>query len=108
MEVHPDNWLLAPTTVRTGEIAIRSREGYSGAVAVAAINLPAGITVTIEPNPIAVGQTGKLTVSAAPDSLPATYPLLIQASDGHFTRTVTLTATVVKQVLDLYLPVVSP
>jgi hypothetical protein len=107
LEVQPSNWLLAPTLVRTGEIAIRSRAGYSSTVTLAVINSPSAMNVNIEPNPVAVGQSARLTLTATADSLPATYPLLLQASDGTLTHTVTLTVTVAAQVSDLYLPVIA-
>ena len=107
LEVQPSTWLLAPGRERTGEITIRGREGYRSTVALAAIDAPDALTVTIEPNSIEVGQSARLTLSGAPNSVPATYSLQIQASDNRFTHTVTLTVIVVEQVHDLYLPVIS-
>ena len=107
LEVQPSTWLLAPGRERTGEIAIRGREGYRSTVALAAIDAPDALAVTIEPDPIEVGQSARLTLSVAPNGVPATYAVQIQASDNRFTHTVTLTVIVVEQVHDLYLPVIS-
>lgn len=105
--VQPGTWLLTSAQSREGVLAIQSREGYSGTVTLTPVSSSSDLMVNINPNPVAVGQTTRLTLAAAPASLPAIHELVLQGNDGRLTRTVTVSVTIVAELHDLYLPVVA-
>ena len=107
LAIQPTQWLLAPARTQEGQITIRGQEDDSGTVTLTVMNAPAALTVRIEPNPVAVGHTARLILAAAPDALPATYPLVIQGNDTRLTHTITLTVTVVETLYDYYYPIIT-
>jgi hypothetical protein len=70
------------------------RTSFTGEVALALLNPPAGITGTFTPTPSTTEESA-LEVSVAPDVAPGNYPLTVQGTaTGPGTKTTTLTVTV--------------
>ena len=106
LQVEPSTWLLAPGRVRQGRVRILSREGYTGAVSLSAIEAPADIAVRFGADSITAGQSVTLTLEAASNSLPAVHRLVLSGTDGILTHTAELTVTIVSELYEKFLPAV--
>jgi len=106
LEVQPTAWLLTPSRTGAGQLMIGRQEGYSGTVTLTTMNLPAAMTVQIEPNPVAAGQVARLRLAATSNTPLGTHHFVIQGNDHLITHTVTLTVTVAATLYDYYYPLI--
>lgn len=72
--------------------------GFAAAVTVTGVNLPAGVTVTVNPNPIA-GDTADITVTASETAVAGQYDLLLRGEGGGKAVEVRVPVTVAAQSL---------
>lgn len=72
--------------------------GFSDAVTIAGVNLPAGVTVSVAPNPV-VGDTADLTVAVSGAAVAGQYDLLLRGEGGGKAVEMRIPVTVAQQSL---------
>ncbi|MFC5846747.1 hypothetical protein [Deinococcus petrolearius] len=87
----PGQLLLEPgrTYTYADAIGIGRVDGYAGSVDLAALDVPAGVTLTFGPDP-APGASSTLTVTVAPEAVAGTYNITLTGTgpDGKSARTI--------------------
>ena len=107
LAAQPLNWQVEAGQVYSGEISLRSRDGYSGTVMLNALAPSHAISVTIAPNRVAIGQSAKFTLTVAADSQQSAFAVKLFASDAVLTQTATLSFTLRGADQNFYLPILA-
>ena len=68
--------------------------GFTGAVNLAALSLPAGVTATFNPPQIPGSGSSVMTLSIPPNFTPKTYPIRLFASDGFISKSLDISLLV--------------
>ncbi len=88
-------------TVTTGSsasstVTITPSGGFTGAVALTASGLPAGVTTVFSPAIISAGRTATLTLAATATSAPVTTMVTITGASGTLSNTTTLQLSMIR------------
>ena len=80
----------------TSTITTTVSGGFNNAISLSASGVPAGVTVSFNPNPIAAPGSGSSTMTIAVDSstVPGTYPIAVTGNGGGIQHSTTVTLTV--------------
>ena len=80
-------------------ISVASEEGFTGSVFLAVTGQPAGVTLTLNTNPVFVPDSGTATtdllITATPTATLGTFPLNVTATSGSIQKSTTINLTVV-------------
>jgi regulation of enolase protein 1 (concanavalin A-like superfamily) len=92
LSASPASITIAQCSSGTVTITETDLNGYSGAVALSASGLPAGVTATF--NPTSTTSTSMLTINVGCTTPTGTYTITITGTDGTLTHTTSITLTV--------------
>lgn len=99
-EISPADFTLSQTlgslaanagAVLTGQIGV---DGTAGAVSLSAANLPAGVTVSINPPVVAAGHAALVTVTTDVSTIPGSYMLQFTGTDSSGQRSTSFPLTI--------------
>src|SRR5262249_7365983 len=75
-------------------IQVAAQNGFTGAVALQTLNLPAGVTSSFAPQSITAPAPSILTLSTAASLAPGTYTIPVAATSGTLSHTFQISLTV--------------
>lgn len=81
-------------TTLTNSLVINSTGGEPGPVTFSAQNVPTGVSVSFNPNPLAGNGTTTMTTNVTGSAVPGTYGLSVQAATANYTHTAPVTLTI--------------
>jgi hypothetical protein len=98
---NPNFNLNSTFTVKQGKqisfvINLSTANGFSAPVALSAINVPGGVTVTFDPQTLPAPGAGStsMTIAAAANAPPGFYPIIVQGDGGGLQHTTLVALTV--------------
>jgi hypothetical protein len=106
LRIQPGLWLMTADDVQTGRIEVAGIEGFNEAVTLSISGLPAGVSATITPNPVAPGETASVQITTAAAPL-GDYDVLLKGAAGAVVHERPFRLAVVAQVYEMILPVVA-
>jgi hypothetical protein len=105
LEIGPATWFMTSNNSRTGQILVRSNEGYVGTIELTLGDLPQGIEGLISPQQLEAGETAVLQLTSENAPLGETT-VMILGSSVDFERQGAFRLAVVEDVGEVLLPVV--
>lgn len=106
LRVNSSLWWLTRNTSQQGTIVANGYIGSDETIAVTLHDLPTGVTATLVPSTLAVGQSAALTLTTTADTMPGLYTLNLVGTSKTLTQSIPLTIVVANEIFELYLPTV--